>query len=406
MKKVNLLLALGLIIGTTSINAQTLKEKMQAKMDKANAKMANAAKGKKKYKQYDYSDATGISGTYFTVEDIIDRQGTIGFQFTKEKEGEIVNKLFVNLGGTGYGDRPNSITCTLKEKYKTKFDINYFYITDKDVPALANNHNNFVFMEIAPSVYAFAEENKVLTVAAKDSANFLDYDVETAQVLYDQNMAKINAAAAEKETAKWMKNELYAKNVDKIVFASEDWHLMKRGYVGDPPMVNGKGFTTVLDMAGNMNYMAFFKVPPSVKYAGQNINIVYEMDGQSTSRVECRGRSAAWGKMVPRIEANDFKYRQHSPRGLRTYNQYHSSWVQDYAFIQLLYMNKDKFKIGQKYSLNVKMYSNRDGENGEVIAEGTVSLLYSEAADLAFNGDPSKPDKKSVWQHFEDFLDE
>ena len=118
MKKIKLLLALGLIIGSTNVNAQTLKEKMQAKLDKANEKMAAAAKGKKKYKQYDYTDESGISGTYFTIEDIIDQQGTIGFQFTKEKEGEIVNKLYVNLGGKGYGDRTNSITCTLKEKYK------------------------------------------------------------------------------------------------------------------------------------------------------------------------------------------------------------------------------------------------------------------------------------------------
>jgi hypothetical protein len=159
-------------------------------------------------------------------------------------------------------------------------------------------------------------------------------------------------------------------------------------------------------MVGNMNYMAFFKVPPATKFPGQNVNIVFEMEGKSTNRVECRSRSAAWGKMVPRIETSDYKYRQHSPRGLRTYNQYHSQYVQDYAFVQLLYMNKDKFMIGKKYNLTVKMYANRDGENGELIAEGMVSLLYSAEAHLSFNGDPSKPEKVSVWTQFEEFLDE
>ena len=203
-----------------------------------------------------------------------------------------------------------------------------------------------------------------------------------------------------------MKNTLFAKNVGKIIFATEDYHLMKRGYTNKPPMVNGKGFTNQLDMVGNMNYMAFFKVPPSKQFPGQEINIEFEMSGKKTSRTVYRKKSAAWGKMIPRIKTSDFQYRQHSPRSLRTYNQYHSQWVQDYAFIQLLYMNKGKFMIGQKYNLTVKMYSSRDGENGELIAEGVVSLLYSDKAHLAFTGDPAKPDKTPIWTQFEEFLDE
>ena len=62
--------------------------------------------------------------------------------------------------------------------------------------------------------------------------------------------------------------------------------------------------------------------------------------------------------------------------------------------------------IGQKYSLTVKMYANRDGENGDLIAEGIVSLLYSADAHKMYAGDPEKPEKKSVWAQFEEFLDE
>lgn len=392
MKKLTIVLAIGLIAGINTVNGQTLKEKMQAKLDKANAKLATAAKGKAKYTTYDFNDATGISGTYFTSVALVGNNRTMGLDYKKEEGGEIVNKLMIH-GGKLEGKEITE-KYTLKEKYKTKFDITYFY------------SGNGTLIQIAEDTYASADNGAVVTVISKDSANFNDYDLETAQVLYDQQISKINAAEAEKETAVWMKNAIYAKNVDRIVFASEDWHLMKRGYGNKPPMVNGKGFTTVLDMVGNMNYMAFFKVPPATKYPGQNVNIVFEMDGKSTNRVECRSRSAAWGKMVPRIETSDYKYRQHSPRGLRTYNQYHSQYVQDYAFVQLLYMNKDNFMIGQKYNLTVKMYANRDGENGELIAEGTVSLLYSAEAHLSFNGDPSKPEKVSVWTQFEEFLDE
>ncbi|RYM33444.1 hypothetical protein ERX46_10915 [Brumimicrobium glaciale] len=406
MRKLKFIIAIACIAFAGTAEAQSFKEKMQAKLDKANAKLEKAAEGKSKYESYDFEDPSGISGTYFVNVPVIPRENTIGFEFIKEKDGEIVNNLAVIMGGEGYGDRPNSMKCILKEKYKTKFDVIYFEMVDKSIKALANNSDDFVYMEINPNVYTLTQNGKVLTVLAKDSSLFSDFDVETAQVLYDQNMSKINSAEAEKETAIWMKNELYAKNVDKIIFATEDWHLMKRGYGNKPPMVNGKGFTTVLDMAGNMNYMAFFKVPPATKYPGQEVNYVYEMGGKSTNRVECRSRSAAWGGMVKRLETSDFDYRQHSPRSLRTYNQYHSQYVQDYAFIQLLHMNKDNFKVGEKYNLTVKMYTNRDGENGELIAEGVVSLLYSEQAELAFNGDPDKPEKVAIWTQFEEFLDE
>ena len=406
MRKLKFILAAACIALAGTTEAQSLKEKMQAKLDKANAKLEKAAQGKPKYAQYDFVDDSGISGTYYVNVPVIERENTIGFEFNKEENGEIVNKLNVKMGGKSYGDRPNSMKCVLKEKYQTKFDIKYFYMVDKDIMALANNRDEFIFMEINPNVYTFTQEGKVISVLAKDSSLFSDFDVETAQVLYDQNMSKINSANAEKETAIWMKNELYAKNIDKIVFAPEDYQLLKRGYGNKPPMVNGKDFATVLDMAGNMNYMAFFKVPPAIKYPGQEVNYVFEMGGKSTNRIECRSKSAAWGKMVKRIETSDFDYRQHSPRSLRTYNQFHSQHVQDYAFIQLLHLNKDNFKVGEKYSLTVKMYSNRDGENGEIIAEGVVSLLFSEQANLLFNGDPDKPEKIAVWDQFEEFLDE
>lgn len=405
MKKINVILAIGLAFSVSTLNAQSLKEKMQAKLDKANAKLESTSKGKAKYTTYDYKDATGISGTYFTSVELVGRHQTTGFNYSKEENGEIVNKLKVDFGKIQ--GAPNSMTFRLKEKYKTKFDINYFYTTNVDVQGVSVNQH-WRLIQIAENTYAMTKDAspEVVSVLAKDSANFNDYDLETAQVLFDQQMGKINAAAMEKETAVWMKNALYAKNVGKIVFATEDYHLQKRGYGNKPPMVNGKGFTNQLDLVGNMNYMAFFKVPPSKMYPGQDINIEFEMGGKKTSRTVYRKKSAAWGKMIPRIETSDFKYRQHAPRSLRTYNQYHSQWVQDYAFIQLLYMNKDKFMIGQKYNLTVKMYSSRDGENGKLIAEGIVSLLYSDKAHLAFTGDPAKPDKTPIWTQFEEFLDE
>lgn len=410
MKNVKFILAILVMAGITNVNAQSLKEKLKAKMEKANAKLEGGTKGgsgKGKYKKYDWKDDTGISGTYFTNEQIINRQNTIGFKYTKEKGGSIVHDLYVELGGRGYGDRPNSITCKMKEKYLNKFGFKYFYIVDKDAIHLANNRNVFSFLEIAPNVYAFAEESKVLCVAAKDSTNFADYDTETAQVLFDQNMAKVKADAMEKDNKVWMKNAVYANNIGKVVFAQEDASLMKRGgYSNRPPLVNGKGFTTVLDMGKNMNFMGFFKYPPATMYAGQEINIVYEMNGLKTDRVELRGKSSAWNNRIKRLETKEFEDRQHTPKPLRTYEAALRTYIQDYAFIYLLYQQKDKFMIGKKYNLNVKIYVNRDGENGDLLAEGDVSLLYSMEAHLLYNSNPDKPSQQSVFDHFEEFLDQ
>lgn len=403
MKKLILAVACIGLIGTA--NAQSkLEKKMQAKMDKMAAK-SKAKPGK--YTMYDFTDDSGISGTYFVGEKIYGKHETVGFNFTKEKDGEIVNELMVDFG-TDQGKR-NTMKFTQKEKYKTKHNITYFYTQARGINVTGvgvNDHWRFV--EIGTGVYAFVhdKDEKVMSVVAKDSSLLGDYDTETAQVLFDQHMAKINLEKMAKETATWKKNAVYAKNIGKIVFATEDYHLMKRGYTNKPPMVNGKDFKTELDMAGNMQYMAFFEYPPSQQFPGQEINIEFEMGGNKTSRTEYRAKSAAWGNMIPRIETKKFDDRQHAPRALRTYNSYYSQYVQDYAFMQLLYMNKDNFMIGQTYSLTVKMYSSRDGENGELIAEGVVNLKYTSEAHLMFNGDPDKPEKIAVWTQFEEFLDE
>lgn len=401
MKKLKLILAVACIgfVGTAGAQSK-LQKKLQAKMDKVAAKAATG-----KYTMYDFSDDSGISGTYFVGEKILGRHATVGFDFAKEKNGEIVNELVVDFG-TDQGKR-NTMTFKQKEKYKTKHSISYFYATKINVTGVGVN-DFWRFVEIGKDVYAFVHDSdeKVMSVVAKDSSLLGDYDTETAQVLFDQKMAIINREKMDKETATWKKNAIYAKYLGKIIFGKEDFHLMKRGYTNKTPMVNGKDFATELDMAKNMNYMAFFKYPPSMAYPGMEINIEYEMGGKKTSRTEYKAKSASWSKMVKRLETKDYQYRQHAPRALRTYNNYASRYVQDYAFMQVLYMNKDKFMIDNTYPLTVKMYVSRDGENGDLIAEGVVNLKYSAEAHLMYNGNPEKPEITSVWTQFEEFLDE
>lgn len=353
-------------------------------------------------------DEMGVTGQYFGKVD----KRSFGFRFVKEAEGKIVNELH-------YFEKKKSaepqLKLTLKESYYSKNNVKYFYVW---MNATAAGYVEVI--EVDPGVLAQVTQSshssnggpapldakrKVVDVMAKDQTKLAVWDLETAQAKVDMIIASLNTEKIEKETAEWKKNEVYAKNIDKVVFAAQWYHLQKQGYP-DKIGVNGADFKTELDMGGNMVFMAFFSVPPSVKYPGQQINIEYEMGGKKTNRETLRKKSAAWSNMVPVLETKKFEYRQSPTRAVREYNQYQSQFVQDYAAIQLLYDNKDKLKVGETYNLTVKFYAHRDGENGAVLAEGTVKLKYTAAAKIAFEGDPAKPELKGVFATFEAFLNE
>ena len=353
-------------------------------------------------------DEMGVTGQYFFLND----KKAVGLRFVKEADGKIINELHwfqKKLSG-----EPQA-KFSFKESYFSKNKVKLFYVwmnssaegyaelieLEKGVIAQiqgnqSNNNGGPITLEA---------KRKVTDLLLKDQAKLTTWDLETAQAKVDMIIASLNTEKIEKENAEWMKNEVYAKNVQKVVFAAQWYHLQKQGYP-DKIGVNGADFKTELDMDGNMMFMAFFKVPPSVKYPGQQINIEYEMNGQKVNRETQRKKSAAWSNMVKIIETKDVEYRQSSTRSIREYNAYQRAYMQDYAAIQLLYSNKDKFKVGQSYQITVRFYAHRDGENGDLIAEGVVKLKYTEKAKLVFEGDPTKPELKGVWAQFEEFLNE
>ena len=354
------------------------------------------------------TDELGVTGQYFGKVD----KRSFGFRFVKEADGKIVNELH-------YFEKKKStepqLKLSLKESYYSKNKVKLFYIWTN------GSASGYVeVIEVDPGVLAQIQQSeyssnggpapleakrKVVDIMTKDQAKLADWDLETAQAKVDMLIASLNTEKLEKETAEWMKNEVYAKNVNKVVFAAQWYHLQKQGYP-DKVGVSGGDFKTELDMAGNMMYMAFFKTPPKMAYPGQQINIEYEMNGQKVNRETQRKKSAAWSNMVKILETKDFEYRQSSTRSLREYNAYQRAYMQDYACIQLLYSNKDKFKVDQTYQITVKFYAHRDGENGDLIAEGTVKLKYTKEAKIVFEGDPAKPELKGVWAQFEEFLNE
>jgi len=339
------------------------------------------------------TDELGITGQYFGKVD----KRSFGFRFVKEADGKIVNELH-------YFEKKKStepqLKLALKESYYGKNKVKLFYVWVNGTAA-----GYVELIELDPGVLAQIQQaqyssnggpapleanRKVVDIMAKDQAKLADWDLETAQAKVDLIIASLNTEKLEKETAEWKKNEVYAKNEAKVVFANQWYHLQKQGY---PDKIGVSGAD-------------FFKLPPKMKYPGQQINIEFEMAGKKTSREALRKKSAAWSNMVKILETKDFEYRQSPTRSVREFNTYNSQYMQDYAAIQVLYDNKDKFKVGQTYDLTIKVYAHRDGENGDLLAEGTVKLKYTENAKKVFEGDPGKPEAKGVWAQFEAFLNE
>lgn len=402
MKKTNVVVAMAALLW--------LAVPANAQLGKLKDKVSGKSSGGGKFDSFNAeTDELGITGQYFAKSD---KKG-YGLRFVKESAGKIVNELhYFEKKKDGEPD----YKLTLKESYYSKNKVKLFYLWVNP-----NAAKYIEMVEIEPGVLATVMQSThsqndnnpapldakrtVRDIFVKDASKLDAWDLETAQAKVDMIMTSLNTEKLEKETAEWMKFDVYAKNVNKVVFANQWYHLQKQGYphkIG----VDGKDFKTELDMGGNMNFMAFFKYPPSVRYAGQQINIEYEMNGQKTNREELRKKSAAWSNMVKILETKDFNYHQSPVRAIREYNQYQSAYVQDYAAIQCLYNNKDKFLIGQTYELTIRIYAHRDGENGDLLAEGVVKLKYTSDAEKAFNGDPSKPELKGVWAQFEAFLNE
>jgi hypothetical protein len=403
MKKLKLLVAI-LALGslTTQVEAQSLKDKIFKPKGGGGSSNAFEALNQE-------TDPMGITGQYTGLTD----KKAYGLRFVKEADGKVVNQLH-------YFEKKMTpdpaLKLYMKESYFTKNKVKLFYAW------ISTGAANYVeVLELEPGVFAqitqtnyshsdagvvaLDADRKVKDVYAKDPAKLSVYDIETAQAKVDQIITSLNAEKLEKDRAEWLKFDVYKNNVNKVVFSDKWYNLQKQGYANKIG-VDGKAFKTELDMGGDMAFMAFFTYPPSVKYAGQQINIEYEMEGKKVNREECRKRSASWSSMVKLLETKDFNYHQSSTRAIREYNAYHSQFVQDYAAIQLLYLNKDKLKVGQSYNFTVRFYAHRDGENGDLLAEGVVKLKYTDAAKKAFDGDPAKPEMKSVFAHFEKFLDE
>jgi hypothetical protein len=368
-------LLLSVAFNSNAQSIQSLKDKVVKKDDKG-------GKGVKTIKPYtkDFTDAKGISGTMLcspamlTGKDQFGRdafQNIFKWEYIHEESGSIVVKLNIY-----YNEAGGKIEMKMNEKYNESYATKAF------------SNNDGLIIEIDKDVYALYdnETKKVTHVFAKDEAQFAVYDIETAAAKYDQKMSEIKTKESAAESAKWMKNETYKLLVGKVNFVD---NYSKLSYnrvdaITEKPTV----YVSTYPMGLALYNRAYFKTPiTALCGADCEFNTVYEMEGIKTSRVELAKKSSKWSQNFKKREANDYFFTS-------AYTMQDDK-VWDYAYIYCLYQNKDKFVDGKSYKMKVSYYANRDGVDKDLMAEGTITLVYKKE---------NKDKLDLIFQQMEDFL--
>lgn len=406
MKK--LILTVTLVIATIAVNAQIGKQIGKVIGAKKGGKETPAAKAPEnvqmKEKEGEFTDEFGFSGRYYMLDTTWSRDihgnktktdgsyqysATQKWKFTREENGNIVNNLlrYEGEGRLSLNDsyRNNAV---LEEKLKEKYNVNVFL---KSYSA-----TTYLLVELEKDVWAEAEVDyyklvvkKYINTYAKDQAKLEVYDMETSAAIMQKKLNEIKLKQADAERAKWMKNETFAKMVGKIGFIDQ---YTKVGYNSADITEKPDVFTSSIELGKqSLFYRAYFQTPGELLCNGCELNTTYEINGIKLSRVDQRKQSAKWSRVIKQ-KFVDNRYFTGAPPIVSF-----SENIADYAFLYCLYLNKDKIKDGTTLKMKVTLTSSQEGVDKDVLAEGTISLVYKEANKAGF-------DKMMKW--IEDFLEE
>ena len=377
-----------------------MKEKKQKKLEEAQKKQEEAkqkaeeakiAELTKPYPQ-DFTDETGISGTYYAIKGVLlgsnIYQKTLKVNFLAKEGGKIVNKVNVYYKKSGSFE-----SLYLDEKLKEK---NITVFTCSNCNGLFNYSSsvNAEFYQPEAGIVIVYEDRakKVVDVWAKDKAKLDVYDLETAQAKYDQFKKQVDSEKFEQKKKSLMSNyPTYKENIGKVVFV-DNYGVFNYQYI-DQPKEDSKNFVKSQSMGKSIYWGAYLSMPMTVTCGNTCLrNMEYEMEGIKTNREELRNKSRKWSDVIKEKPAED---RFCLNNGFQMISHRENIW--DYAYVYLLYQNKDKFQLGKSYKLTARLYTHKDGANVEKVAEGSIMLVYDETA---------KRELGDMFIKFERFLNE
>lgn len=384
MKKqtlVTVLLSLFLVVGiSNTAEAQFGKKAKQALgLSKKGKDKTSKAKSKSKGGGGNFSafnsetDAMGITGEYTAYTD----KSKVGLRFVKESEGKIVDELH-------YFEKNGDPTLTLnmKESFYRKHQVKMFFVWRS-----ASASSYIEMMEVAPGVMAVITGDrslnkydeplqldatrKVVDIAAKNTADFDTWDVETAQAKVDMLVGTLKGAAGEKAKKQLMKYDVYKNHIGKIAFAKGTNYL--RNQKRNQPTEKEANLITKQLLGETVAYKPYFEMPLEQSHPGAWFNVTYEMAGQTTDREALRKSSSIFAKNIPQMDDDqDLFYFWYPKVTINTSNN-----VADYAFLELLRLTQDNLSPGQTYDLKVTVWAYKDGANIDPVATGTIQLEYS-----------------------------
>lgn len=360
------------------------KPKEAPKVDKTPIRMADMPDN--------FKDEFGYSGAYYSLDTlwkvdinyfkpVTDANGKKQYttiqkwKFIREEGGRIVNQLqrYEGTEGCVY-DRGYSYTLDESALEKTnivKFSKNWY------------NSTIFLVM-LEKDVYAEAkvDANKGIVLEykntyAKDSTKLAVYDKETGAAKMQQVLNQAKMKAYDKQREKWMKNATYTKMVGKIGFID---NFNKVGYNTGDISEKADVFMSSCEIGkSSIFYRAYYKTPGAALCSGCELNTTYEIDGIKVSRIEQRKKSAKWSNYIKqKFVTEDFF------SAAPTLISYQEN-IRDYAFLYCIYQNKEKFTEGKAIKVKVTITTNQDGIDKDVLAEGTLTLVYKAANKDGFD---------------------
>jgi hypothetical protein len=354
------------------------KPKEPAKVDKTPVRLPDSPEN--------FKDEFGYSGYYYSLDTlwVVDinyykpvkddkgrKQYRMGqkWKFIREENGNIINKL-QRYEGTEICTYDRSYSYVLDEKALEKTDL---------VKFSKNFYNSTLFLvKLENGVYGEAKVDAYKGVVleynntyAKDSTKLAVYDKETGAAKMQQVLNQAKLKEFDKVREKWMKNETYTKMIGKIGFIDQYSKVAyNRNDITEKPDV----FMSSVELGKqSIFYRAYYKTPGSVLCSGCELNTTYEIDGIKVSRVEQRKKSSKWSQNIKQKFVDDNFF-----TAAPTIVSFQEN-IADYAFLYCLYQNKDKFKEGKTFKMKVTISTNQEGVDKDVLAEGTLTLVYKDA---------------------------
>ena len=333
----------------------------------------------------DFKDEFGYSGKYFSLDTLWNKKDqftqekdldfalALKWKFVREESGNVVNRL-----QRYYGEELiDSYQFTLDEKSLEKNNIVIF---KQDY----GSNGNFFLVMLEKDVFGLAKVDyyknviiEYINTYSKDQTKLATYDKETGAAKMQQILNKNKAGEIDALRAKWMKNDTYTKMVGKIGFM-DDYH--KVAYNQNDITEKPEAFMTSVELGKqSIFYRAYFKTPSAVLCAGCEVNTTYEIEGVKVSRIEQRKKSSKWSNYIKQKFVTDDFF-----TGAPSIVSFQEN-IADYAFLYCIYQNKDKFKEGKVVKIKVTITTNQEGVDKDVLAEGTLSLVYKNANKDGFD---------------------